>query len=88
MSARSSEVKSRARLSLLFESEEEAELAASSVEPDNEPLPRGLELVMEREGSRVEVVVLCDRTLASLLTTLDDLLSMMLLSLKVARRVG
>ena len=88
MSERSLEVRSRADLRLVFGGEEEAELAARAIEPDNQPLPRGLELEMRRAGKEVLIQIRCERTLASLLATLDDILAMMLLALRVARGVG
>ncbi len=86
MSERSSRLRSRARLRLELPSVEEARLASAAVEPDNQPLPKGLEIEMKRVGKVVEIYVECDRTLASLLATLDDILAMMLLALRVSRR--
>lgn len=86
MSERSSRLRSRARLRLEFPSEMEARLAAGAVEPDNQPLPTGLEIEMKREGKVIEIYVDCDRTVASLLATIDDLLAMMLLALRVSSR--
>ena len=86
MSERSSRLRSRAKLRLEFPSVEEARLALGAIEPDNQPLPKGLEIEMKRIGRVVEIYVDCDRTLASFLATLDDILAMMLLALRVSRR--
>lgn len=87
MSERSSEVRSEADLLLSFGDVGEAEIAEKSVKPDNLPLPRGLRIEMERSGETVKVHIECERTLASLLTTIDDLLAMMLLALRVSREI-
>lgn len=86
MSERSLKLRSKAKLRLEFPSVEEARLASAAVEPDNQPLPKGLEIEMKHVGKVVEIYVDCDRTLASLLATLDDVLAMMLLALRVSRR--
>ncbi len=87
MSERSSEVKSEAELTLSFADPADAEIAERAVKPDNLPLPRGLRIEMSRRGGIIKVRVECERTIASLLATVDDLLSMMLLALKVSQEI-
>lgn len=82
------QVKSSARLKIEFNTPEEAKIALRSIEPDNYPLPRGLQLSMEVRDNVVYVYVECERTLSSLLTTLDDILSMMNLALKSIKSIS
>ncbi len=82
------QVKSSARLEIKFNTPKEAEIALRSIKPDNYPLPRGLQLSMEVRDNVVHVYVECERTVSSLLTTLDDILSMMNLALKSIRSIS
>ncbi|MEM1583280.1 MAG: KEOPS complex subunit Pcc1 [Nitrososphaerota archaeon] len=88
MSEKYSQVKTYARMELYFETAEEAEIVLKSIYPDNYPLPRGLELNMKVEGEKLEVYVNSDRTILSLLTTLDDILSMIKLVLNSIRSIS
>jgi len=74
-------------LRLVFKDSWEAELASKAIEPDNYPLPRGLRLEMRRSGREVFIRIECKRSIPSLLTTIDDILSMMLLALRVSSSV-
>ncbi|MCS7125391.1 MAG: KEOPS complex subunit Pcc1 [Aigarchaeota archaeon] len=78
----SSKVKASATLILRFENAEIAEIALKSIQPDNYPLPRDLLIKMDIKDCEVYIYVESDRTVLSLLTTLDDILSMMNLALK------
>lgn len=82
------QVKSSARLKIEFNSVKEAEIALRSIEPDNYPLPRGLKLSMEVKDNIVHVHVECERTVSSLLATLDDILSMMNLALRSIKSIS
>ena len=79
------EILSEAELSLTFMDEREAEIIAKSLEPDNQPLPRGLKLKMTRAGKVILFEIRCERGVRSLLTTLDDILCMANLTLKAIR---
>ena len=79
------EILSEAELSLTFMDEREAEIIAKSLEPDNQPLPRGLKLKMTRAGKVILFEIRCERGVRSLLTTLDDILCMANLALKAIR---
>ena len=79
------EILSEAELSLTFMDEREAEIIAKSLEPDNQPLPRGLKLKMTRAGKMILFEIKCERGVRSLLTTLDDILCMANLALKTIR---
>lgn len=75
-------------MELFFENVEEAEIALESIQPDNYPLPRGLDLSMWVEGKKLKVYVESDRTILSLLSTLDDILSMINLALRTIKIIS
>jgi len=79
------EILSEAELRLTFENEEEAEIIAKSLEPDNRPLPKGLMLKMNHDGNVILFKIKCERSVRSLLTTMDDILCMANLALKTIR---
>ena len=70
------EILSEADLRLTFKDEKEAEIITKSLEQDNRPLPRGLTLKMVRDGKVILFEIRCERRVRSLLTTIDDILSM------------
>lgn len=76
-----------AELTMRFEDEKITEVVMRSLAPDNEPLPRGLSIEMRREGNAVIFKINCHRTVRSLLTTLDDILSMSILVLRCLKSV-
>ena len=82
MSEKCLKVRTTAKLELAFENAEEAEMTLKSIQPDNYPLPHGLELSMKVKDNRLEVYIECERNLLSLLNTLDDILSMVSLAFK------
>lgn len=88
MSEKCLKVKTTAKLELTFENTEEAEIALKSLQPDNYPLPHGLELSMKVKGNRLEVYIECERNLLSLLNTLDDILSMVNLAFKSIKAIS
>lgn len=66
----------RSSIRLEFSSPEEALLFLRSLNPDNKPLPKGLELGMRTEGSTLLVEISCYRPLESFLSTVNDILVM------------
>lgn len=75
-------------LIMCFEDEHVAEVVMKSLAPDNEPLPSGLSIEMHRERNAIIFRILCHRSVRSLLTTLDDIISMSVLALKCLRAIG
>ncbi|MEM0261442.1 MAG: KEOPS complex subunit Pcc1 [Nitrososphaerota archaeon] len=80
-------VEAKAFLELVFSSSEEARIISGSINPDNFPLPHGLLISLKVEDNVVKILVESCRTLLSLLYTLDDIISMMILSLKTVKIV-
>jgi len=78
-------VEAEAELLMSFESGGLAELVLRSLEPDNEPLPEGLRLDVEREGRTIRFRIYSSRPVSSLLATIDDILAMAALVLRVVK---
>lgn len=87
MSPEDQPVESKAELRMRFESEFMAELVMKALQPDNEPLPRGLSIIVERDGRTLVFEVKSRRPIMSLLATLDDIISSAILVLKAAKAV-
>ena len=58
-----------------YKDKETALAIQKSVVPDNLDLPDGIHIMMGVVGSTLEIEVLSERSLGSLVSTLDDLLS-------------
>ncbi len=78
-------VEAEAELLMSFESGGLAELVLRSLEPDNEPLPEGLRLDVEREGRTIRFRIYSSRPVSSLLATIDDILAMAALVLRAVK---
>lgn len=66
-----------AELSFTYESEQEAESIVKAVSPDNVKVPIGLSVKMMVSNCHSQVSVSCEKSLETLLATLDDLLACM-----------
>ena len=64
-----------AEIRLSYKNEREAEAVAKAVSPDNVKVPQGLYVKTVRKGSEVYTKVECQKRLATLIATLDDLLA-------------
>ena len=64
-----------AELSLVYDSEQEAEAVVQAVAPDNLKVPIGLRVETERNGSCLSAAVCCEKSLETFIATLDDLLA-------------
>ena len=78
-------VEAEAELLMSFESGGLAELVLRSLELDNEPLPEGLRLDVEREGRTIRFRIYSSRPVSSLLATIDDILAMAALVLRAVK---
>ncbi|MCS7142707.1 MAG: KEOPS complex subunit Pcc1 [Aigarchaeota archaeon] len=74
----------RASLRISFCDQAEADIVARSIDPDNRPLPVGMDLRCERVGSDLIVEITSSRSIESLIYTIDDLLT----SIKLAERIA
>ena len=64
-----------AELTLRYRDEETARAVEEALSPDNFQAPEGLELVVVRVKSEINIRVRCPKGVGSTLSTLDDLLS-------------
>jgi hypothetical protein len=64
-----------AEIRLFYGSEREAEAVARAVSPDNVEVPSGLYVETVRSGSEVHTKIECQTRLATLISTIDDLLA-------------
>ncbi len=60
---------------LRYKNEKEAKTVARAVSPDNVEVPAGLLVETTQNGNEVHTRVVCEKTLATLIATLDDLLA-------------
>lgn len=80
-------IECEARLRMRLENSSIADLVMRALQPDNQPLPEGLELSMRREDSELVFEIRSRRPIASLLATLDDIVASAILALKAARQI-
>lgn len=77
----------RAMIELDFESSTEAEQVFQAVSPDNFPLPLGLEITTNINGTKLVIEISCSRGLKSLGATVEDLMSAIDLSLRTMKSI-
>jgi hypothetical protein len=65
-----------AEVSMVFHDVEAARIVFQAIDPDNRPLPEGLEIIARLEGRTIHMGIRCGRPLPSFLATLDDILNM------------
>jgi len=81
-------VECEARIRMCFEDASIAEIVMRALQPDNEPLPSGMELSARMSGCEVVFEIRSRRPIISLLTTLDDILVSTMLVLRVVQSFG
>jgi len=64
-----------AEICLCYKNEREAQAVAQAVSPDNIEVPTGLSLQTSTENSKVCTNINCEKSLQTLIATLDDLLA-------------
>jgi len=65
----------RASISLQFQSEHIASQALLAIEPDNTPLPEGLEIRCDTDTAVLHIEIETSRSIESLMATMEDILS-------------
>ena len=60
---------------LTYKNKREAEAVAKAVSPDNIEVPPGLHIETVQDGSEVNTKIDCQKNLATLIATIDDLLA-------------
>lgn len=64
-----------AEISLSYKISKEAEAVTNAVSPDNIRVPHGLFIRTRRQGTKVVTKIECQKSLQTLIATIDDLLS-------------
>ncbi|MHA2432174.1 MAG: KEOPS complex subunit Pcc1 [Candidatus Thorarchaeota archaeon] len=75
------------RIELQLQSSKDAEEVAQAVSPDNLPLPDGLAVETDHNGSELLIQIRCSGELKSLGATIEDIMSAIDLSLRTIRIV-
>ncbi len=71
-----------ANIEIEFESDEDAIQVMESINPDNSPLPQGMEIHTEVRDARLIVRIRCNRGIDSLRSTIEDIMSAIDLSVR------
>ncbi len=83
-----SAVECEAKLRMRFEDDSIADLIMKALQPDNEPLPRNLELSVRRSDDAVIFEIRANRPIQSILATLDDIIASTILALRIIHALG
>lgn len=73
----------KAKVSITFNSVEEAEQVRESICPDNSPLPSGMEIDTTIEGNILVITITCEKGIDSFRGTIEDMMSAIDLSIRV-----
>ncbi|GBC70003.1 hypothetical protein HRbin01_01710 [archaeon HR01] len=65
-----------ADIEMVFQDVEAARIVFQAIDPDNKPLPQGLEIEAVQVDRVIHIAISCSRPLQSFLATLDDILKM------------
>ena len=74
----------KATITLSFQSTKDAERVLSAINPDNSPLPQGLEIESLVKGTQLLILIHCTRSINSFGSTIEDILSAIDLSIRTS----
>ena len=77
-----------ATIKLNFQSSKIAKRTLEAINPDNAPLPKGLQIDCSVEETKLLIRIQCERGIGSLGATLEDLMSSIDLSLRTSDSVS
>jgi hypothetical protein len=77
-----------ATIKLNFQSSEMANRILDAINPDNAPLPKGLQIDCSVEATKLLIRIECERGIGSLGATLEDILSSIDLSLRTSDSIN
>jgi hypothetical protein len=66
---------SRTEIMIKYRDVDTARAVQSAIEPDNVALPTGISIITSVRGASLIIEIDCERSIGSLVTTLDDLLA-------------
>ena len=64
----------KAKISIEYQNQKQAEIIVKSLIPDNKPLPKGILIDMSAEGGKANIIVECVCKPEILISTIDDIL--------------
>ncbi|TFG33486.1 hypothetical protein EU528_00165 [Candidatus Thorarchaeota archaeon] len=76
-----------ATIKLDFQSSEVANRILESIKPDNTPLPHGLTIDCSVKGTKLLIMIQCERNISSLGATLEDIMSAIDLSMRTSNSI-
>ena len=76
------------RMELTFESPNHAVRVLDAIAPDNYPLPTGIMIDAQVNGSILLILIECERGIDSLRATLEDIMSAIDLSIRTYKSIG
>jgi hypothetical protein len=71
-------------ISLSFKTPKDAKRILLAINPDNSPLPLGLEIECHAEDTKLIIEIQCERGITSLGSTIEDILSAIDLSIRTS----
>lgn len=84
------EIESKIEIIIEFSEKDIAEKIFKAINPDNKPLPKGLEIKSWVDNNKIFFYIECKRNIYSLLFTINDIFEMISLSektLKIAKNI-
>ena len=76
-----------ATITLKFQSTTDARNVLAAISPDNAPLPEGLRIECSEKNGELRILIECDRAIASLGATIEDLMSAVDLAIRTSDSV-
>jgi hypothetical protein len=73
----------KARIEITFDSAEECIQVRESIDPDNSPLPEGIEIDTITQGAVLAIKIRCEKGIDSFRGTIEDIMSAIDLSVRV-----
>lgn len=70
----------KAKISIEYQNQKQAEIVTKSLIPDNKPLPKGISIDMSAKGRKANIIVECICKPETLISTVDDILESLCLT--------
>ena len=77
----------KADIEIEFESSKDAEQVQKSIDPDNTPVPIGIEIDTIVEGKTLKIVINCNRGIDSFRATVEDIMSAIDLAIRTIESI-
>lgn len=77
-----------ATIEIIFDSVKEAERVQRAIDPDNTPIPEGIEIHTSVLEGTLSVTIRCERGIDSFRSTVEDIMSAIDLSIRTQQSIG